>query len=186
MKISNALVKLFAKGNECDPVLLELLYKWYGMAVYRVAYYYLNEKMAAEDVTQDTFLSAFTKLHQLKDPAKIKAWLIRTAINKAYDLLRKNRAMVLDEEAMFKNASSEPFVERLIDEEKKQELTTALLMLPLQYQDVLYYKYYVEYTTKQIAELLDMPEGTVKSRLFKARGLLLKYLSMRERGCEGR
>ena len=85
MGVGDLLKKYLTECEQDDPGIIELLYRWYGRKVYQAACHVLNDQRLAEDVVQETFLTAMSKLDTLRDPAKAEAWLVRTAINKSYE-----------------------------------------------------------------------------------------------------
>ncbi|MBO8129824.1 MAG: sigma-70 family RNA polymerase sigma factor [Peptococcaceae bacterium] len=154
---------------------LALLFEWFGKRVYRAANYILKDPHLAEEVTQDTLLDAYHNLSQLRDIQKVEAWLVRIATNKACDVLRSRKRLFFQEEVPQAISKDTP-EGNLIREEERQQVEEAILALPKDHQAVIFLKYYSELTTKQIAEALEIPEGTVKSRLRKARSLIAKKL----------
>ncbi len=168
-----------------DIKALEELFNMFYESVYKSAFFITRDKMMAEDVTQDTFIQAYEKIEQLRNASRVEFWLIRIAMNKARDQLRKNKRQISVAETQEQACSlkNEPD-SKLIDQEDEQIINNAIDHLKQEYQEVLYLKYYRDFTTKQIAEILLIPEGTVKTRLRKARGLLKNALSRSENGGE--
>jgi RNA polymerase sigma-70 factor (ECF subfamily) len=179
MSIGGLLKKFFTGNGTGGPDVVGLLYQWYGRKIYLTSYYIMNDQYLAEDVAQETFLTAMTKLDTLRDPAKVEAWLVRTAINKSYEVLKENRrtaalqtaATVLDEYSV---------LDHLLDDELKSEALDAILLLPVIHQEAVYYKFYRELNCREISDLLGIPERTVRSRLSKSLDLIAKYLGRKE------
>ncbi len=164
----------FLRRNDKDRA-LELLYAWLWREVYYAANYILQDRHLAEEVTQETFLAAHRNLERLRDARKVKAWLIQIATHKACNLLRKRK------EVEFCDNLQELITEvtpesGMIECERRIEIEKAILNLSRDCQVVVTLKYYLELTTNEIALALGIPEGTVKSRLRKARDLLADML----------
>lgn len=149
---------------------LEDLFIRYYQTVYKAAFFIVKERGLAEDAAQETFVKAYHKLDQLRDRNKAEAWLTRIAMNTARDLLRRRKRIVVAMVRDLPDKEDPDSPERsLLAAEERRMVLAALQDLGGNYQDVVYLKYYRELTTKQISQFLEIPEGTVKTRLRKAR-----------------
>lgn len=140
----------------------------FGPAVYRLAYARTGNAADAEDVTQDVFLRLLTKAPAFSDDDHAKAWLLRVTANRSNDLFRSpwQRRVPL-EELQEKAAPAQ---------DSPGETVAAVLALPPKLRVVVHLFYYEELSVAQIAQLLKMREGTVKTRLSRARALLRRNL----------
>lgn len=126
----------------------------------------------AEDIIQDTFYKALKYIDGIQ-AEKLSSWLFKVAINKYYDLCRKNNRHVhlnIDEEIFKESLSDSKLVEDFIlDIEKKKEILRILNLISNTHKNLLLFKYDMNLSYKEIAELLDINENTVKTYLFRAR-----------------
>ena len=126
-------------------------------------------KEDAEDITQDTFYKAIKYIDGI-DTSKISAWLFRVAINKYYDLCRtkKRHIQVSIDEEIFKvdNNLCEDYI---LDLERKGDILNLLNSLNDIQKNLLILKYDMGLSYKEIADVLDINESTVKTYLFRAR-----------------
>ena len=138
--------------------------------LYRVSVTILREPKDREDAIQECILKAIMKREKLKDDRAMQAWVIRILINECYAILRKNRRMVpLDK-----------LPERAAENGGDPEVFRMLFSLPdkLRLSMVLYY---VEgYSTEEIAKMLSVPAGTVRSRLTRGREKLKEMMESEE------
>jgi RNA polymerase sigma-70 factor (ECF subfamily) len=133
----------------------------------------------AEEVCQEVFLRLYRKIHQFTGQAGFGTWLYRIAYNLAIDWRRRARFRlphVSIEEIRGLAASSDP-LEDVLTKEKKDVVALAMEDLPDLYRTALYMHYWLERPVEEIAELMGIPEGTVKSQLFRARNLLKDRLA---------
>lgn len=136
---------------------------------YRVAKSILQKEEDVEDAVQESILKAWQKRNRLKDVAFFRTWSTRILINTCYDFIRKKRPLLsFDEEPPeIADPRGMPYT----------ELYLAVRELP-QRQRIVTVLYYVEgYNVAEIAAMLKIPRGTVKSRLSKSRDLLKKSLT---------
>lgn len=145
----------------------------YGNDVLRIATVILKSKELAEDVYQETFLRVVRSYSKYRGESSEKTWIISIAVNVCRDYMRsawKRRVVVGDD---FLNYSSENDTEDIIEKRsEKQALLNAIMKLPDKYREIIHLHYYQEMGINEIAGVLKIPGGTVKSRLFKARALL--------------
>lgn len=142
----------------------ERLVEAYGDAVYRLAYARTGSREDAEDVTQETFLRLVRTQPKLRDEEHCRAWLLRVAMNCATDLHRsawRKRTRPLEEAELL----SAP-------EESENGVAEAVLALPERYRAVVHLYYYEELSAAEIATILGKREGTVNTRLCRARAML--------------
>ena len=142
----------------------------YGDSLYRAAFTVCRNPQDAEDVVQETFLAYFRSDKEFESDEHIRAWLIRVAVNKAKNATvcfwRRNRR------------SLEDYMESLTFEDAgDRDLMDAVLRLPERYRIVLHLFYYEDYSIREIAELLNLGEGAVKSRLSRGRQQLRRTLT---------
>jgi len=151
----------------------EELYELYATDVLRVAYYYLADRQKAEDVTQDVFVRLITTKPNL-EPGKEKAWLFKVALNRCRDLWRGAwyKRVVLGHPA-FELFPAPDEITRVTDE---QTLAEAVNRLPGEFKEVVLLHYYQGFGVAEIAEILQCAEGTVSSRLSRARKRLKESL----------
>ncbi len=160
---------------------LENLFSRYYQSVYKAAYFIAGDRSLAEDAAQETFVKAYHKLDQLRDQDKAEAWLTRIAMNSARDLLRRRKRVAVPLEMDLPDNEGPNSPERaLLAAEERETVLAAVLDLRGEYQDVIYLKYYRGLTTKQISTFLDIPEGTVKTRLRKARSIIASKFAATE------
>lgn len=150
------------------------LYDKYYLMLFRTAYLILGNSYDAEDVTQDAFVSIYVNIKSLKDPDKLKPWMFSILKNSAYKKYKNKKRELPDEEIQLK-VDKETYT---IEEEfvVKSEIQDALMSLNKKQREVIVLFYYNDLTIKEIASALGVFEGTVKSRLFKARKVLKKEL----------
>lgn len=162
-----------------DEALFEELYEKYANDVLRVSYFYLGDRQQAEDVTQDVFVRLLTNTPELV-PGKEKAWLLKVALNRCRDLWRAAwvKRVVLGSPAM----ELAPAPGNLEDRLEKQELLSSIRKLPADFRDVILLHYYQGYGISEIAQMLNVPEGTISSRLSRGRKKLEEIL--KERGAQ--
>ena len=156
-----ALVKKAKKG---DGEAFVSLVKQYEDVLYRTASRLLNNDEDVADAMQDTIISAYEKLHTLKNDEYFNTWICKILINKCNSLLNKNKNVsVIDENLL---------IQKRDDEFQKIELEDALNSLNEVYKLALILYYIVGLNVKEISEFLKEPEGTIKSRLSRAKSIL--------------
>jgi RNA polymerase sigma-70 factor (ECF subfamily) len=144
--------------------------------VFRVAYGVLRHRQDAEDVAQEAFARAYRKIAQLRDRDRFRAWLVRMAWRLAIDRWRAERRRIIREQSALTVADSRTTEEDAEAHQRARLLWRAIDGLPEKLRVVIVLAAIEEHDTREVARLLEVPEGTVKSRLFKARKRLAEAL----------
>ena len=154
----------------------ELVRQHYSPIV-NVAYRICGEKTLAEDMAQETFLRAWMNLHSFRPTGSLKNWLYRIAVNATLDVLRRKSELPMDDEVvqMIQDPMPDPETS-LIQKERAENMQETLRALPLATRNVLVLREYGELSYQEIASVLDIPIGTVMSRLNYARTRLRALL----------
>ena len=140
-------------------------------ALFRIGFAILRNRTDCEDAAQNAVLKAYRNLATLKDRKHFKTWLVRILKNECFDLLRKRRPLVeLNDQPELRYEMEVPDLDlnRAFDALSPEERLTVTLF------------YYEGYKTAEIAALCDVSEGTVRSRLSRARAALRSELSQQE------
>ncbi len=143
-------------------------------ALYRYAYRLAGNTCDAEDLTQQTFLVAQQRLHQVRDPDKVEAWLFAVLRNCYFKGCRKPRTVLATNLEISLEAIPAPLGLAQID---RQTLQAALDELPDAFRIVILMFYFEGCSYKEIASQLEIPIGTVMSRLARAKAHLRRRLS---------
>ena len=151
----------------------EELYDKYATDVLRVAYYYLGDRQRSEDVTQDVFVKLLTTKPELIS-GREKSWLLKVTLNKCRDLWRSSwiKKVILGH-PKFELFPADDEIGRAAE---SAALAEAVNHLPGEFKEVVLLYYYQGFSVNEIAEMLEVPEGTVSSRLSRARTRLTKEL----------
>ena len=150
--------------------------------LYNVALKYTGNAFDAQDIVQETYLMAFDKFSQLKDPAKIKPWMLRILRNNFLKTCQKEttrqQLQKTDYIDYFKSCMDRKDADDLLALAAETMLVNqAIDSLPMKYKEVLTLYYMEDMRYKDIAKTLDIPMGTVMSRLNRAKeGLKIKLL----------
>lgn len=145
----------------------------YGDAMLRMCYLSLHDVMLAEDAVQDSFLKAYQKWHTFRGECSKKTWLMRIAVNTCRDYRRRAWMWWNDRRVD---------VEQLIlpggtpVDSADDTVIRAVMALPPREKEAVLLKYYQQMKLGEIAQALDIPEGTVTSRLNRARDRLRRQL----------
>jgi RNA polymerase sigma factor (sigma-70 family) len=165
------------------------------MSRYKDAIYYMllkmvNNKNDAEDLTLEAFGKAFKNLHQYSPSYAFSTWLFKIATNNCIDFLRKKRGIHVSIESNLENGDNElPIKLRSNEpnpEEKLIRIQKAILMrkivhnLKPRYRTLVELRYFREFSYEEIANELNLPLGTVKAQLFRAREMLFKMIESTE------
>jgi RNA polymerase sigma-70 factor (ECF subfamily) len=176
--------ELVARICEHDENAFETLSTRYRESIYRYVLATLHDSSATEDIVQEVFLRVWTHAEQWHEQGSFKAWLFRVATNLTLNYLRtlsRHRQQSLDAPAnpldeddesnlpswMVDHSLSAPDV-LLVQDERNQLLQQLVERLPSEKQAVFRLVYENEMATRQVAQTLGIPEGTVKSRLHYA------------------
>ncbi len=144
---------------------------------YRVALGVLRNTAEAEDVAQEAMLRAYRNFHRLRDRDRFRSWLVRTAWRLALDRIRSAGRRERRERAVMEGCSGAAEVESVLAaREFERRLAAALDELPEKLRMVIVLAAIEGYNTRELAKLLAIPEGTVKSRLHLARKRLTEVL----------
>jgi len=175
-------VVLAVKGDE--KAYSELTQKYQKPLYFHVRKMIRNSDFA-EDLVQDIFLKAFKSLKNYKNDYAFSTWLYRIATNHTIDYLRKKKLETLsihaddsdDTHATIQLADEDSFTdEPMIRRERKNKVHEAIGQLPEKYREVILKRHIEEKSYQEIAEEMDIPLGTVKAHIFRARELLYKYM----------
>lgn len=142
----------------------------YYTALYRYAYRLSGTASEAEDLTQEAFCKAQVQMAQLRDPGRAKSWLfsiLRNAYLHRVRSQRQHRQISLDSAGDLAEPLPEP-----LPEVEPERLQQALAELPEVFRTPVILYYFEEFSYRDIAEQMDLPLGTVMSRLARAKGYL--------------
>lgn len=161
-----------------DDHAFETLVLRHHPCVYRFLYHFMGNGADAEDITQETFLNIHRKLRSHNPAQSFTSWMITIARNLAISHHRRRTPSPLDPAllaAAIKDVAPTPETE-LLAKEAGEEVHLALQRLPEEIREVLIMRYLMDIPLQNVAELLNIPEGTAKSRLFKARNALREQM----------
>ena len=145
--------------------------------LYRLAYCYVKNRQEALDIVSEAVYRGLVHLHQLRGPDRFNAWMDRIVVNAALDHLRKNSPLQSWEEDI---ASVIPMEEKALSIEDEIDLYAALDLLAPEEKTYIILHYFEEYSFREMAGILDQPESTIKSRMYRILNLLRKHLSAQE------
>lgn len=163
-------------ANESDA--FNELYERYKNLVYYIAYEFVKSDADAKDVLQETFIQVYKSLPNLRDIDLFKPWISRITVSKCKNLFRRNHYQTMDDEhPLVKSQLQEYRSYMLPDKEMKyisdQELMYSfILQLPDSQKSVVVFHYFQQLSLQEVAYVLDIPLGTVKSRLSYAKASL--------------
>jgi RNA polymerase sigma-70 factor, ECF subfamily len=144
------------------------LYDRHSRAAYSLAYRMMGERQAAEDLVQETFLQVWRAARSYRaERGSVRTWILSIAHNRGIDQLRSSASRRRTQERVEQSPTSQPseaFTETWRNLQREQ-VREALRDLPPEQLKVLELAYYSGYTHTEIAELLDLPLGTVKGRM---------------------
>ena len=174
------LVELVLEG---DQNIFAMIVERYKDAVQNLAYRMLGNTTEAEDITQETFVRAYTQLVTYKPAHKFSTWLLSIASHLAIDQLRRRRFLALPLEDV-------PFLEWIVDGgvgpeqsalrgEQQDEIQEYLQCLPSKYRAVIILRYWYDFSYEEIANALQLTPALVKARLHRARELLARHMQQR-------
>lgn len=173
-----------------DRSAFERLLKKYEKYVCTTVYSVIRNRDESFDVAQEVFLKVYHNIGTFKGESSFSSWLYRIAKNTAFDYLRKNKNHRKNVSLTFENDKGEEAYIEVVDTSDKSSpekcilkkessdiLYEALDEINPQHKEIIELRYLGEYSYEEIAEILSLEPGTVKSRLFRAREALRTKLS---------
>jgi RNA polymerase sigma-70 factor (ECF subfamily) len=177
------LIKEALAGNQKA---FKLLLNKHREAIYHVILKIVHNQEEARDLVQETFMKAFGSLATYKSEYRFTTWLYRIAANNSIDYLRRKKIDSLSLDQPLETKDGNVGIELAdwtynpeMDLDSKQKVLSinqAIDSLPQKYREVILYRHKQDKSYEQIAEILGIPVGTVKARIFRARELLKKKL----------
>lgn len=158
----------------------------YHDAIYNLIYRMIREKDEVEDLTQEAFIKAFGSLSSFNDEFAFSTWLYKIATNNCIDHIRRRKLQTFSIDKPIESKESDFSFElpdtndepdqEMIARQRKKLLDDAINSLPPKYRQVIVMRHQEEMEYQEIAQILDLPLGTVKAHIFRAREMLYKYL----------
>lgn len=150
---------------------IETLMREYGNDVLRTAYMYVKDSHLAEDIFQDVFIKVSQKLSTFQGSSSIKTWIIRITINTSKDYLKSawNKRVVPITEYHENTIAGESDYTAVEQQDENQLIRQTVMKLPDKYKDIVWCVYFQDMSISEAASLLQIAEGTAKSRLFRAK-----------------
>jgi RNA polymerase sigma-70 factor (ECF subfamily) len=159
----------------------------YRESIYFMLLKMVNNKDDAEDLTIEAFGKAFKRLAQYTPQFAFSTWLFKIASNNGIDFIRKKRIRALSLDSGFRNEDGDTMeiavtddqpdpIEALERQERLKIMREVVTRLKPRYRQLIELRYFEEYSYEEIAEELDLPLGTVKAQLFRARDFLYQIL----------
>ena len=195
MSISNAVssvteqdeAQFVAASKQGDQDAFAQLVQRYQRRIFNLVFRMLQHYEEACEVTQEAFLAAWQGLPSFRGDARFSTWLYRIAYNCALKQLEQRKRdkalqVVVQAEQIVANTCREEPVDAALERHARQALVHEHLSeLPAKYRIVLVLRHLQEMTYEEMAEILSMPIGTIKTHLFRARNLLKERLEMFDR-----
>lgn len=169
-------IQLINKAQQGDRNAFGTLVYKYHLGVVNVVYRICGDLDLAEDTAQDAFIRAWQKLPNYQPRAPFRSWLYRIAVNIAIDILRRQQPSELLEEQYCANEDNPETL--VAEQEQAAQVQRAILTLPQASRVVLVLREYEGLSYQEIANVLDIPLGTVMSRLNYARACLRNLLGV--------
>jgi RNA polymerase sigma-70 factor (ECF subfamily) len=148
----------------------------YQARVYRLVRDYLRDHQDAEDVTQEAFVRAYRHLARYDIDRSFLPWLLTIAKNLAINHIKKRRAVAFEATHSVPDPSDDGGLQAVETKDLACQIREAAERLPERYRMIFHLFYRDEMPVKEIAAVLEVPEGTVKSDLFRARVLIRQTL----------
>lgn len=168
-------VELLAAAQRGDDEAFGKLVRPFIDPAYRLALRMLNDAAEAEDAVQDALYNAWRALPRFRGEAKFSTWLYRIVWRQCADRSRRVKPLALDEDMVQIDQRHDP-AGRFETAETRSEIEQALRRLSMPYRTVLTLFYIEDLPIKEIAEIVGLPVGTVKTHLHRARKELRKQL----------
>lgn len=162
-----------------DKDRLEELFNNHSSMVYRTAYFLTKSKVLADDITQETFIRIIKKFHLFDQTKPIEPWIYRMTLNITRNMIRKQKIKKLF--GINHDVLAENDVEQsILQNEMEEQLWKEINLLPQKSMEVIVLHYYLELKLDEVADSLNIPIGTCKSRLNYALTKLRNRLSKNE------
>lgn len=173
---------LIDRATAGDQAAFGALVERYQNAIYNLAYRMLGSPEEAEDAAQEIFVRVYRQLARYDAERRFSTWVLTIATNYCIDQLRRRRMQLVPLEQIVPWARSrETGPEgQSLDREARDEMQGLLRELPEKYRAVLILRYWQDLSCAEIAEILKLPEGTVKTQLHRARKALGRLLAEQE------
>lgn len=178
MKTSDQIIEewLVMKCQSGDRKAFELLVKRWNPKMLSRVYHTTKDTNATKDIVQEAWITIIKKIKTLRDPAAFPGWSLRIATLKAIDWIRANQLDRKREDIREKAQEDFSRKDDIPNEELLKNLKNAIQQLPKEQQEIIHLFYQEKLSMNTICQLLKLPVGTVKSRLFRGREYLKKIL----------
>jgi len=169
--------KLVLRFQNGDETAFEALYEKYHKRLYDLAFRMSNSEADSKDALQDTFIEVYRSIQNLREPKYFSLWIRKILLSKIKKIFAKNKIISLPDHDYRLENVKENYQDFLPEENMRFYSDRITLQdfvnrLPYHYREVLLLTYFDGWKNQNIAEILDIPIGTVKSRLNMARKLL--------------
>ncbi|WP_391204255.1 sigma-70 family RNA polymerase sigma factor [Psychrobacillus sp. L4] len=166
------LLKLINKAQKGHTASFELLITKHKQAMYYVSKTILRNDEDCADAIQESVIKAYQNIHKLNEASYFKTWLMRIVMNECYQLIRKQKN-ILPLDSIMEPSYTQPMSQEL-------EMEEALNLLSNDHRQLLILFYTVGLSIREVGELLDLPENTVKSKMHRAKKKMREFLSENE------
>ncbi|BFT71951.1 RNA polymerase sigma factor [Paenibacillus sp. P36] len=171
-------LQFLAHGYDRDRILCDLMDK-FGEDVWNFAFFITRRADVADDLSQEVFLAAYNSMYTFRGECSVKSWLLTITRNKSIHYLKGAffRKVTLTNHFVSKD-SSPPAEQVLFTRLENQKLWDTVIQLPRKYREVLILDYHYGLKHKEIAKLISVSVGTVKSRVHRAKKKMNELLAL--------
>lgn len=178
---------LINQALEGDQKAYSEIVNQYQEKIFNFVYRMVKDRPLAEDITQETFIKAFRALSSFNSEYAFSTWLFKIAANNCIDHFRKKKLKTYsldtpisakegDIHRDYPDTTNHGPEDGILSQEKRLQIKSAISSLPKKYRDAILLRHTQDKSYEEIAEELDIPLGTVKVRIFRAREMLKKKL----------
>ncbi|MET1249521.1 MULTISPECIES: RNA polymerase sigma factor SigW [Sporolactobacillus] len=178
--------RLIKKVKKGDQQAFAELVERYKNSVFAICLRMVGNAQEAEDLSQEAFIRAYNHIDQYDHERKFSTWLFRIATNLSIDFLRRRKSNIsldavvpgtegLSLNAMLPDQTEQP-EELAVRKETEEMVQNEIKKLPEKYRSAVVLKYIEDLSLKEISEIMDIPVGTVKTRIHRGREMLRKMM----------
>lgn len=176
--------ELIIKCKKYDKTSLVQLFHQYEKYLYKICFNYSQNEQDSLDLVQEIYIKVFNNISKFNEAMPFHPWIRRIAVNTCINYKRDRNPNVIslnskinEDASIEEKLASEDDVEKTMEEEEVRNIIkNKLTEIPEQYRIIILLRYYEDLSYDEIAELLNIPMGTVKNRLYRAKAILEKSL----------